>query len=1002
MHRALLCFLIAVIPSLALAQRDSVRAYVFGNSLVHFLGEENHTNVPHWVNELARFDGRTFAVDGQWGFLRNFADGLPPTANWSFPGVRGAWSPDRPFGQGRWDAVIVTPANFIQYQSPDIPYDGNNPTSESPLGATLRLVDWLSDQSPDAQLFVYQGWAEMATLAGGFPPSPEAYQTYLQANATHYHRWYVDLLADLDARRPGTQPRLIPVARMLAGLLGPDGVLSGLPPTALFVDGDPHGTPTLYFLAAMITYAALYETPPPATYRPPASLHPAVVARYPDIASAIWQALPQFATVISEPAATPARPAEPAEPPVATPTTPTTPTTPAETAETAPLPKREQIVLPKADQRPQGVPVLGMGLNGISDWSTQHPFIDLMKTARDWVGHLPDQWGGISSQDLRANGHLSSEGWPLSIPQGAVALESVLLTDQPETALHLRGTYVLTYRGSGTLRLTGRATRVQYTPGEIRFSYTPGEGLVGLSITDISPDDPIREIRILREDHMALDQAGVIFNPHWVDRIRDLRSLRFMDWMMTNGSPVQGWQDRPRMTDATWTTRGVPAEAMIDLANLVGADPWFNMPHMADDQYVQNFAELVRDRLDPRLQAYVEYSNEVWNFIFPQAHWAGDQARALWGQSETGWIQFYALRAAQVMDIWAQVFDGQTERLVRTVAVHTGWPGLEQDILNAPLAYLVLRRAPVDSFDAYAVTGYFGHETGGDDFALRLRDWLDRSESMATAAAQSQGLRRVALREAVRETRFDAAFAPMTQALRDGSLRALIDEVFPYHGSVARRAGLALVMYEGGTHVAGHGAQVSDQRLTDFFTAYNYTPEMARLYQDLLAGWTAAGGTLFNAFVDVAPPSQWGSWGALRHLDDSNPRWDVLMDFNASGAGEWDSRDAAAFADGVLRQGTGRIDGTPDEDILLGGPGPDLLVSLGGSDHLHGGQGTDRALLPGALADYVLTGDQDRLIATRGAARSVLYSVEELVFALEPDRVVTPADLPAPLRRDPG
>jgi hypothetical protein len=32
----------------------------------------------------------------------------------------------------------------------------------------------------------------------------------------------------------------------------------------------------------------------------------------------------------------------------------------------------------------------------------------------------------------------------------------------------------------------------------------------------------------------------------------------------------------------------------------------------------------------------------------------------------------------------------------------------------------------------------------------------------------------------------------------------------------------------------------------------------------------------FNAFVDVAAPSRWGSWGALRHLTDDNPRWQVL------------------------------------------------------------------------------------------------------------------------------
>lgn len=34
---------------------------------------------------------------------------------------------------------------------------------------------------------------------------------------------------------------------------------------------------------------------------------------------------------------------------------------------------------------------------------------------------------------------------------------------------------------------------------------------------------------------------------------------------------------------------------------------------------------------------------------------------------------------------------------------------------------------------------------------------------------------------------------------------------------------------------------------------------------------------MFNTFVDVSKPSKWGSWGALRYLSDSNPRWDAVV-----------------------------------------------------------------------------------------------------------------------------
>ena len=963
---------LAMLPAAAPAEgRDHVDAYVFGNSLVHFLGEQAHTNVPHWLDALAEADGRRLALDGQWGFLRDLADGLPPRPNWSLPGVASAWDPGQgAFGDAGLDAVIIAPANFIQYQAPDAPYEGDNPDGASPLGATLDVLDWTQDQSR-APVWIYEGWAEMAPFSRRFPPSDRAARRYQAFDAGDYHAWYTDLTEALRAARPGADVRLLPVASVLAGLLGKGGLLETLAPDALYVDADPHGTPTLYFLAAMIVYAALYEAPPPAGVEPPASLHPQVVADYPRLAQAVWQAvLAADVFAGADSSAAPVRKAEAA----------------------APLPARIPVALPAPGARPQGLPALGMGLNGISDWSTQQPFVDLMKTARQWVGHLPGRWGGVGIDELRAEGVLDENGWPLRIPQRVERLEALLLTDQPEAAAHLRGSYIVTWAGTGDLKLTGRASRVSYAPNEARFHYSPGEGSVGVSISATDPDDPIRDIHVVREDQLALFEAGVIFDPAWVARVRDLRSVRFMDWMMTNGSPVQGWGDRPRMTDFSWTAWGVPLEAMIALANQIGADPWFNMPHMADDAYIRRFAETVRDRLDPRLRAHVEYSNEVWNHIFPQSEWAGARADALWGPSESGWIQYYALRAAQVMRIWSDVFgDAGDDRLVRVMATHTGWPGLEENILVAPLAYLRLGHPPSREFDAYAVTGYFGHELGGTEMAPQVDGWLDRAEAEAVAAGEARGLRRVALREYVRAHRFDAAVAPAVLALRDGSLAELLGNLLPYHAGVAKAAGLRLVMYEGGTHVAAQAERSEDARLTGFFEYLNYTPEMAMLYEDLLGGWAEAGGTLFNAFVDVAPPSKWGSWGALRHLGDANPRWDMLMQYNATGPSDWAPRDADAFADGVtLSGGAGadRLQGTPHEDILLGGAGDDTLVPGGGDDSLHGGDGQDVALLPGSRGDYRFARDGAALIARGPTGTKRLVAIEGLSFAHSPETVV--------------
>ncbi|SIS53408.1 hypothetical protein SAMN05421759_101261 [Roseivivax lentus] len=636
---------------------------------------------------------------------------------------------------------------------------------------------------------------------------------------------------------------------------------------------------------------------------------------------------------------------------------------------------------------PGAAPALAIGLNGITDWTTQHPFIDLFKTSRPWIGHLPGRWGGISADELRAAGHVDADGWPLSIPPEAERIEALMLTGQQEDATHLRGYYVLTYEGQGRLSLAGNARRVATQPGRLRFFYTPGPGAVGVSIEEIDPDDPIRNIRVMREDHAALHAAGALFNPDWLRRIADVRAVRFMDWMQTNNSTLSDWEDRPRLTDATYAEWGVPLPVMIRLANEIGADPWFTLPHQADDTFVRRFAETVRDTLDPRLKAYVEYSNEVWNGVFQQGLWAHEQATALWGETGEGRHQYYGYRAAQVMDMFTEIFgDAAEDRLVRVFATHTGWLGLEEQSLNAPLAFLGLGRMPVESFDAYAVTGYFFNDFKGDN-AETLRALLDDAEVAAEDAGREAGLQRVALREYVREARFEAAFAPLAEDIAETSIARLTSEIFPYHAEAAAKYGLDLIMYEGGAHLTAVASDMDEERLTEFLTAFGDSPQMGELYDRLLSGWTAAGGRLFNAFVDVAVPSKFGIWGALPHLSAETPRWDALLRYNDT-APRPDTRPVAVFANGALAAGTeddDEIAGSPEEDVILAGPGDDLIRSGGGADMIHGGAGNDTVILPGARQDYVMSEDAEGRTLLRAGWRVVrLTEVEALGFDATP------------------
>lgn len=948
MFRFLFAGLCLLLLSVSLPARaaDGLKLHIFGNSLVHHLSDSDETTVPHWLAFFARASGKAFAADGQWGFLRNFVnDG--PKPQWSFGEVEPAWRPQHlSFQEVGHDAIMINPANFIQYQGPVEPYDGENPTGASPVSATLAVID----KTQPKRLVIYEGWADMASFTRSFPPSDRNMRRYIRHNAEDYHAWYETYLKAVQAARPDTQIELLPVARVLSVLLN-DGVLADLSAKDLFIDKSPHGTATLYFLAGAISYVGLFQSPLPETVDIPDTVHPSVRSRFAEVAKVV----------------------------------------------------QDELGIPEKTGA-SGIsgfglqnPSLAMGLDGIADWSPQHPFVDRMKTARNWVGHLPGRWGGWTSEDLINGGYLDEHGWIWGIPPDLDSVETYILTDQAKQSLGLKGRYRVTFDGRGDLAVTGRGRVVKRSEGEIWFTYTPGDGSVGLKIRQTDPDrtgDYIRNITVVHEKHIPLYQVGALFNPDWIAHVQDLRLVRFMDWMETNGSDIVSWDQRPLVTDFSYDWRGVPAEVMLALANEIGVDMWVNVPHQANDDYVRQLAETLHGGLDPGLKVFSEYSNEMWNFGFPQSHWAAEQGKARWG--EDVWMQYAGLRAAEVANIWADVFADDPFRLRRVLGVHTGWKGLEQDLLFPPLVKKEGMPAPALSFDAYAVTGYFGIDLGTDEGAPRTLGWIEKAKERASSDGQAKGLKRVRLDQYVAENYAKYAIKPAIQVLRDDSLKHLLEDLLPYHAKMAKQHGLQLIMYEGGSHVVGVGAPTNDDTLTDFFVRLNYSAEMGTLYQELLVGWRKAGGTLFNAFVDVGRPSKWGSWGTLRYLEDENPRHLALTKFNTDSPAWWETRDPDSFLHGRIFHGTDQSDqmqGTRKRDIVLAGAGDDVIFAEGPGDRVHGGAGRDLVVLPGAREAYHFS-QRGRVVVAEGFGQKIsLFSIETVSFGNSAENPVAVADV---------
>lgn len=599
-------------------------------------------------------------------------------------------------------------------------------------------------------------------------------------------------------------------------------------------------------------------------------------------------------------------------------------------------------------------PSAAMGLSEVVRWTRQHPFIDVFKTSIPWIGNTSNKWQAMRFDEMKAGGFVDENGWVKEIPPGISQVSVTLLSDLPPENTSLAGRYHLRYEGSGSLEVSGRGGLVDVVsrkPNEIIFDFTPGEGRVIVSIkrTDTSQTgDYVRNITVVKEEYLDLHESGAVFNPVWIDLIDDLRSVRFMDWMRINDSEQRDWTDRPMTEDATYATgAGVPLEVMVDLANQIGADPWFNIPFHATDDYVRNFASHVRDKLDPELKARFEFSNEVWNNTFDQTDDAHEAGRQLWGDSFGNYPgrNYYGYRSAQVLDIVKDEYGAEAEARVEGVlGVHTATPRRFERIVQGVEAYGEETGATMDGlFDSVAVTWYFG---GGFRQAYDdIKGWMAQSN----------------------DTAIDNIFTQLkTGSLLDYGYTTAADTIanFPAWARIAEQHGLDLISYEGGTHIVGNRQARKDEEFVDLLTQVNRDPRMAEIYDEIHTAWIDAGGGLFNAFQDIKRDGRSGSWGHLTHLDDQDARWDAVMAFNQTPNPNLPPRKASDYDHGVTLLGTDEnntLSGTLEEDFLIGRGGNDVLRGGDKNDGLHGGDGNDW-LDGGDGMDTVLGGPGDDTI----------------------------------------
>lgn len=503
---------------------------------------------------------------------------------------------------------------------------------------------------------------------------------------------------------------------------------------------------------------------------------------------------------------------------------------------------------------------IGTNLNGIAYWSPQLPFVNVMKSSSAWISGDTSKWDNGQPLDLDGN------GWVRSLAPGQIARKLMLreIGDR-----YPAGQYVVRYKGEGTMKFGLAARAVSQQPGEMIIEVTPGSGGVYLTIEQTNPANYIREIAITMPGgicegdpftHVNSAQAcaggaylsfadhhgSIIFYPVFASRLRSYSVLRFMDWMATNFSPLETWSQRTPMSFSTWATRqGAPLEVMIELANLIGAHPWFTVPHKANDAYVENLAELIHARLDPTLHVYVEHSNEVWNGIFSQSAYVKHQGEA----SGIDGQQYHAVRTRAIgLILKAKLGESRVVAVLGAQAANP-WTAAQG------LDYLKSQPYGMLGIDAIAIAPYVGIN--------------------ATPASADH-------------------FAAMTlnelfQYVRASELPKSLTWIANYR-ALSDRYKLRLIAYEGGQHLVGIMGAENNSSLNSLFDDFNRDARIKQLYVDYMNGWKERGGELFVHFTDVGRYDKWGRWGALEYVGqprEAAPKFDALQTFIETNSVWW-------------------------------------------------------------------------------------------------------------------
>ncbi|MCF8308908.1 MAG: T9SS type A sorting domain-containing protein [Bacteroidales bacterium] len=519
---------------------------------------------------------------------------------------------------------------------------------------------------------------------------------------------------------------------------------------------------------------------------------------------------------------------------------------------------------------------IGMNIPNNNYYTKNLIFNDAMKTASPWISYYAENDSVWDSQ-MASLIPKDSGGYPLQIPytpegESPQAVRTLINN-------YYNGTFYLKFDGSGQVSIHN-TDHQKINSNKYEINLNGQGGHVWIHIESSQENDHIRNMRIIPKEWDKDESSMPLFHEKFLEGLEPFHAIRFMNWMNTNNSYQEAWDDRsvPHYY-SQGLSNGIAIEYAIRLCNTLQTDAWFCVPHRADDNYITNFAEMVRDSLDGNLNVYVEYSNEVWNWIFDQSHYVLENAPghnnayvsdslASINPEPADHPEKDAYMMQRTFRLWSEVFTGpDANRLIRVGTGQHAWVDNSRRILKFlfktdqdgnPVSGGAYETSSGEGCDVFSVAGYFNFTEEHHEA------WLEMDPDSVTP-----------------EMIIDSA-----AAVYDETAGMNTEQTAEYTNAWD----VGYTVYEGGQHMQPWNQQ--DWPYNQAVWDAQIHPDMYDLYMNNFEKHTEekVDCQLFMAFSYVSErESVYGSWGhleAMQQIGEENymdiaPKYQALLDANS-------------------------------------------------------------------------------------------------------------------------